>query len=322
MLTLRTRHRAVRRTAGIAAALLLCAHLPLRAQGIQQFSLGGPMGDMVGKMRQSRSFSDPGVSGTSNLLTRSDVRNELVLNGRQTEALTDLQNGYPAAMAQPMMSLFQKMMSEGGGNPRDMSPDDQKAFAEQMRAKVQETQFTVQGEQDKKAEAVLTPAQAKRLRELDLQWRGPLALTNSAPNAKLPLTAEQQSKFAAMLKDYRSQQQAARASMFGIGPRRMPGEAGAKTGSGQNNSKPQSAGASPKGADAATTPAPPTPPMLRGRFVMPNPEQMQAQIEEQDKQITTLRKGMDAKALALLTPEQQQQWKAMQGRPFTFRTNL
>ncbi len=320
MLTLHTPYRAVRRTAGVAATLLLCAHLPLRAQGVQQFTLSGPMGDMVGKMRQSRSFSDPGVSGTSNLLTRSDVRNELALNGRQTEALTDLQNGYPAAMAQPIMSLFQKMMSEGGGNPRDMSPEDQKAFGEQMRVKVQETQFAVQGEQDKKAEAVLTPAQAKRLRELDLQWRGPLALTDSALTAKLPLTADQQAKFTAMLREYRNQQQAARAGMFGMGPRNAPG--GARTGTGRNNAKPSSQDAAPKGADAAADAAPPMPPTPGGRFVMPNPEQMQAQIEEQDKQITTLRKGMDAKALALLTPEQQQQWKAMQGRPFTFRANL
>ena len=310
MTHLQSRRRALLCKTGAAAVLFLAAGLPLRAQNIPQINLGGPMGEMIGKMRQSRSFADPGISNTSNLLTRADVRNELVLNGRQTEALTDLQNGYPAAMAQQMMNMMQQMRSDtGGANPADMTPEDRQQYVQQMRSKVQDTVAVAQGEQDKKAEGVLTPSQTKRLRELDLQWRGPLALADSVTGAKLPLTADQQPKFAALLKEYRDQQQALRGGMFGMGRPIPP----APVNAGVTAKK-----AAPPAGDP-NAPASPPQPELGGRFTLPTPEEMQTQMEEQDKQIVKLRKVVDAKALALLTPAQQQQWKTMQGRPFAFR---
>ncbi len=211
--------------AGAAAVLFLSASLPSLAQrpgggqgraggangangangpgaafgGMMNTPMGAQMGEMLNKMRQTRAFVDPGVSNTSNLLTRSDVRNELVLNGRQTEAIAALSSGYPAAMMQGIMttviSSMQKMQQDGVNMDfRTMTPDDRQQMFTQMRDKATESMFAVQADQDKKAEASLTPAQLKRLHELDLQWRGPLALTEEKLADKVNLTSEQRAK--------------------------------------------------------------------------------------------------------------------------------
>jgi hypothetical protein len=302
-------------TASVAAALFTAAIVPGLAQGFgggPGGPMGAQMGEMMTKMRQSRAFADPGVSSTSNLLTRSDVRNELMLNGRQSEALADLQSGFPAAIGQQMRDAFQKMRDElGGASPQNMSPEERQQFGEQMRTTMQEAQFAVQADQDKKAEALLTPAQLKRLHELDLQWRGPLAVADAKTNEKLNLTPEQQTKFTDMLKEFRAKQQEARGGMWGGGRGRpgaaQPGQAGqnGQTGANQDNAN----GQPPAGGPG-------------GRRGFPTPEEMQTQMETSSKAILKLRKTTDEKALAVLTPEQQQQWKAMQGRVFTFRLNL
>ena len=257
--------------AAVAAAALL--RLPCRSRhgagiwGGPGGPMGAQMGEMMTKMRQSRAFADPGVSNTSNLLTRSDVRNELMLNGRQTEALTDLQNGFPAAMRQQMRDAFQKMRDElGGANPQNMSPEERQQFGEQMRTTRQEAQFAVMADQDKKAEALLTPAQLKRLHELDLQWRGPLALADAKTNEKLNLTPEQQTKFTAMLKEFRAKQQEARGGMLGGGGGRAgaarPGQTAQngqnqQAGANQDNTNGQPPAGGPGGpADGAGSPRP------------------------------------------------------------------
>ena len=302
--------------AGAAAVLLAFHVVPGAAQGFGG-PMGAQMGEMITKMRQSRAFADPGVSGMSNLLTRSDVRNELMLNGRQTEALADLQNGFPAAMGQQMRDAFQKMRDElGGASPQNMSPEERQQFGAQMQTTMQEAQFAVLADQDKKAESLLTTAQMKRLHELDLQWRGPLALADAKNNAKLNLSPEQQTKFTDMLKEFRAKQQESRGGMWGGG--RGPGGAARPGQAGQN----KQAGANQSGANQDTTNGQPPAGGPGGRRGFPTPEEMQTQMETSSKAVLKLRKTTDEKALALLTPEQQQQWKTMQGRLFTFRLNL
>ena len=283
--------------ASVAAVLLTAQVVPCMAQGFgggPGGPMGAQMGEMMTKMRQSRAFADPGVSSASSLLTRADVRNELMLNGRQTEALADLQNGFPAAMGQQMRDAFQKMRDEmGAANPQDMSPEERQQFGAQMQTTMQEAQFAVLADQDKKAEALLNPAQIKRLHELDLQWRGPLAVADAKTNAKLNFTPEQQTKLTDMLKDFRAKQQESRGGMWG-GGRGRPG-AGGQTG------QAGAAGANQNGANGQPPASGPGAP--GGRRGFPTPEEMQAQMETSSKAILKLRKTTDEKALALLTPE-------------------
>jgi len=297
------------------------------AQGIGGF-LNSPMGaqinDMVQKGRQLPGLADPGICNAANLLTRTDVRNHLFLNGRQTEALGEMQGNYLPAMATQIMTVVQTMFQ--GANLTEMSPEDQKAYfadmGTKMADKMQETITTFQADQDKKAEAVLKPDQIKRLHELDLQWRGPLALTDATVNEPFQLTADQKAKLAAMLKEFRTTQQTARGAFMGMGGGR-PGLTGAAPGA------PAQGGASPTPPAKGTpdTPAPATgdgqsPPALNlNNFRMPSAEEMNTMLYENNKKMVKLRKVVDEKALALLTPEQQQKWKAVQGKPFAFRAN-
>jgi Spy/CpxP family protein refolding chaperone len=52
---------------------------------------------------------------------------------------------------------------------------------------------------------LLSPAQQQRLRELDLQWRSPLAIEDQAVARQLGLTAEQRQKVAALTQSYRDE---------------------------------------------------------------------------------------------------------------------
>ncbi len=136
--------------------------IPNVTGAIMNSPMGAQMGEMLNKMRQTHAFVDPGVGQTANLLTRSDVRNELILNGRQTETIVGLQNGYPAAMMTgimtTVMSSIQKMQQEGGNlDPRSMSPDERQQMFTQMRDTVTDSLTAVQADQNKKSEAVLIP---------------------------------------------------------------------------------------------------------------------------------------------------------------------
>ena len=316
-----------------------------QAPGAGQAALGNffnsPMGaqinDMVQKSRQLPGFADPGISNASNLLTRTDVRNHLFLNGRQTEALGEQQTNYLPSLATQMVSVFQNMFQ--GANLQEMSPEDRQSYladvGTKVADKVQDTLTSFQGDQDKKAEALLKPDQVKRLHELDLQWRGPLALNDATVGEPFQLTADQKSKLSAMLKEYRATQQTARGGFMGMGgmrPGGLPGigqpNAGKPVGGDKGNPAPPANGAGQPNAaagngagDKNTGVQPPAVPGNLANFRMPSPEEMSNMMDDNNKKMVKLRKTVDEKALALLTPEQQQKWKAIQGKPFAFRTN-
>ena len=125
------------------------------------------------------------------------------------------------------------MQQEGGNlDPRSMSPDERQQMFTQMRDTVTDSLTAVQADQNKKSEAILTPAQTKRLRELDLQWRGPLALSDEKLADKVTLTPDQRAKFTAMLKELRDTRMKAQTSMFSPGGGGFPGFPGANPGGG------------------------------------------------------------------------------------------
>ena len=320
-----------RANGGNAPGQLTPGQVPNITGAFMNSPMGAQIGDMLNKTRQNHGFVDPGVSNTSNLLTRSDVRNELLLNGRQTETIANLQNGYPAAMMSGLMTTImgamQKMQQDGGTlDPRSMSPDERQQMITEMRDKMTESVTALQADQDKKSEAALTPAQTKRLKELDLQWRGPLALSDEKLGEKVALTPDQRTQFKAMLKELRDARVKAQTSAF------MPGGFPGLPGATPNAPapKPQAGKTGTRGTaqTGKTNPAPNTPPDPAAAptpgsgFTPPTLEQMQQTNEATAKQSEALLKAMDKKALLLLTPEQQAQWKLLQGKPFTFRQYL
>ena len=71
-------------------------------------------------------------------------------------------------------------------------------------AKASEAAGVFYQQQQKKIDAVLTAPQQKRLRELELQWRGPFALLNKPIGDRLPLPAEEHNKLDTAFSHYKT----------------------------------------------------------------------------------------------------------------------
>lgn len=128
--------------------------------------------------------------GGGSLLTNENVQKELKITDDQKKKIEDIM-----VAARP----------SGGTNFRDLSREEaEKAFAE-FQLKAQEAR--------KKAEAILSPEQVKRLKELTVQSQGANALTTPEVAAELKLTDDQKGKLQGISDDY----SAKRRDLFGGG---------------------------------------------------------------------------------------------------------
>lgn len=233
------------------------------------------------------------------LLQRDDVRGALFLNSKQIEQLEDLDKSSKVDMQQKMQQAMAESFQNLQNNPdlqnlQGGSPDQVKEGLGQLKdilnqsfQKAQEVMQTFQGEQDKKAETLLTKKQLTRLHELDLQWRGPLALSDKKVAEALKTTPEQNSTVDAALKDYLKVQTTA-----------------------LQNIMTQLAQAGPDGGPI--TPGAITPQAVQG---------IQQKVADalQSDDIKKARKKAEDKVLGALTPDQKDQWKKMIGAHFYFR---
>ncbi|MCS6775993.1 MAG: Spy/CpxP family protein refolding chaperone [Chloroherpetonaceae bacterium] len=275
--------------AALSVALLASATLPVPAQdpggeprqgrrqrgGFGGFG-GGPFG-RGGMMGGGMFNMDPTQSSKIMLLQRDDVRTELGISARQREqmdqerqkAMEEMRNNRPPFDFQSLQGL---------------SPEERRAKMQELREQMM-PQMRAMGEQmAARMEAVLTPAQQKRLAELDLQWRGPLALGDEKVASKVGLTPDQQRQIANILNEFRTgQMEVMRNAMGDFRPGgRGQGEPGG-------------------------------PPQF-------NPEEMRARFEATQREVQRIRKASEDKVVALLTAQQRQTWKTLQGKAFTFRT--
>ncbi|GBC90668.1 MAG: hypothetical protein N2045_10225 [Fimbriimonadales bacterium] len=117
-----------------------------------------------------RMMQGRGIAGM--LLMRPDVQRELNLTEQQKAKINEMQQ----AMRVAMQEL------------RNLPPDQRRQRMEEIRQKNDPT-------------TVLTDAQKKRLRELELQWQGPMALMNPEIAREVGLTQEQQSKIQGILQE-------------------------------------------------------------------------------------------------------------------------
>ena len=223
---------------------------------------------------------DPTNSSAMTLLQRDDVKSEIRLSQRQGEQLDEAQK-----KAQEDM---QKSFREAAPDPASMqnlSDDERKEKMQEIRTKMQEvartSQTAMSADIDKKAQEVLRPDQIKRLRELDLQWRGPLALSDTKVADKFGLTAEQKTKVTALVADYRKTQQTMINDVM--------------------------TSLRPKSDDPNTPPA------------RPDPAAIMSKMNDVQDKLDKIRTEMGEKALATLTDEQKTAWKTAQGEKFTFR---
>lgn len=302
------KRRAILSTVAVAAALILGLALTPSANAQVNPGAQGNFGGRgqgrfggAGMFRQrGQMFFDPAVSHESELLRRTDVRRELMLSGRQQEQLNDVLQKSQADMAQQRREAFQQMRQQRQQSGPNLDPQDRQAYRQQMQEQMQAQMATIQASQDKQLEAVLTSGQVARLHQLDLQWRGAMALSDPKLADKVGLEPDQRTQITQILQSFRTAQGQAMRSVFqgAFGRRTLP-----------PNNVQGGANATPNTPNAQGNPG--GPPAF-------DPAAVQERIQEAQKQVDKTRKEDDGKVQALLTPAQKQQWLTMQGKPFYF----
>lgn len=115
-----------------------------------------------------------GIGGM--LLNRADVQRELNLTEQQKAKINEMQQAQRAAMQEL----------------RNLPPQERRQRMQEIRQKNDPT-------------SVLNEEQKKRLKELELQWLGPMALMNPEVAKEVGLTAEQQSKIQGLAREQMQQ---------------------------------------------------------------------------------------------------------------------
>lgn len=277
----------------VVAAVLIGLSLPASV-GAQQRNGRQPVprslyGGLYGAslLSATGNISDPTHTNAFGLLMqRKDVQNELALDDQQLAALREI----PRKMMADVRAKMLGGRSAVGVDPvqPNYSPEERRAEILKRQEQQREALAGYMEDLSKRADDLLRPNQVRRLHELDLQWRGPLALTDPKVADKLDLTPEQRTKVSEALEDYYAARQKVMLKF---------------NGSVQKSSSP---------GDNAPN-AKPTPPSAL------NEQDMRARMADAQKDIEQARKAAGEKALAVLTSDQRERWKTLLGQPFTFR---
>lgn len=275
-----------------AAALILTLALISNAgaQGPAGGGGGGRMGGFggggfLGRIANGLLTFDPSKDGKLAMLQRPDVVAELQLTAKQqadiqAEMQSQIQKQRDAIRAG--MPDRQTLMS--------MPAEDRRAQFGQMRQRLQDAVRAGSDAVVAKLPTILTASQLKRLEQLDLQYRGPLAISEDAIGRRLEITPEQDRLIANALGEYQNVQQGIVSSAMTAN---TPGGAGGPGGGGGFGG--------PGGG-----------PQVDRAALMARADQIQAEVEK-------YKKIQGEKALGYLTPAQKGAWKKMLGKPFAFK---
>ena len=184
---------------------------------------GGP-GGMMGRGGQMRgSNHDPMVSHVMELIYRPEVQTELHLTLKQKNALTQYQTEAQQAVRDKMQQMFQNMGlgrrgQRGGGQNQDPNAQNDPAAQQQQRQQqmqqIQEQRQQIQDQVNKGLFEIINQDQAKRLHELDLQWRGPLSIAEQKVAEEVQVSQEHKNAVNNLVNDYKAKASEARQQML------------------------------------------------------------------------------------------------------------
>ncbi len=155
--------------AGFMAMVLVSGALAQQGQPQRPRLRQGEQGLAFGRM-----WGGAAISGM--LLNRADVQRELNLTEQQKAKINEMQQAQRLAMQEL----------------RNLPPEERRQRMQEIRQKNDPT-------------SVLNEGQKKRLKELELQWLGPMALMNPEVAKEVGLTAEQQSKIQGLVREQMQQ---------------------------------------------------------------------------------------------------------------------
>ncbi len=224
-----------------------------------------------------RGAVDPLRYNALSLLLRNDVRGEIGVSVTQREAIEEI--GKQKSAPRPLR------IEAKGGNETD------------IRQQIQQTMNASLEESNKTVEIVLHREQIQRLRQIDLRWRGALAIADKVVAEPLNMDAEQHRQASEYLQAYRDQQSAITMDAYKDFMQTQ-----------------QQNGTDDNGGERKT---------ISMRLRIPDRKEMtpaqRQKFDEMEEKIEKIRAEFNLKALALLTPEQKIAWTKLQGKPFAFR---
>jgi len=227
---------------------------------------------------------DPGVSYTHQLIKRPDVRSDLFLDPKQRDLLEEMEASNNKAMEQKIAQFGPR---ETQGSTTNKGADGgQNGVADRAKA-LHDMNLGSADERDKKLAAILTPKQIKRRKELDLQYRGPLAMGVKPVADKAQLTDKQAPAVADLLKEYRDSVRKA------LGVEHKETRTTGPDGSTSVNVNSSFSG---------------------------SPDEVKARLEKAHDEIERSRRNLGDKALKTITGAQRAEWQNLTGARFQFQT--
>lgn len=248
----------IRTTLSLTVTALACA-LALPRSAAAQKNLG-----MV--------LSLPEAPTLMSLVRRPEVQNELKLDLKQRNALEE------AAPSKTPITI--KATASSHDPNADQSSDIKRQIDDQMAA--------LRDGMEGKLKAILRPEQMKRLHELDLQWRGALALAEDRTAKEVELTPPHHSEIAKIAEQYQAERQQIMQALI------------------EKNAQVE------ENSDGANT--------FKAIRIGKMPD-LSNPLDPDVQKMNALKKSAEKKILAVLNEEEAARWKAVQGTPFTFRTD-
>ncbi len=139
-------------------------------------------------------MSQPNMSNTLGLLMRPEVQNEIRLDLKQRNALAQLQENARNRAMQRMRDQFQQM--------RNLSREERQQRMQNMRSEMMTQMQQFQGEINEELKQLLREDQMKRLHQLDLQWRGPMAMTDPKVAEEIKLSQKSRTEINRISSEY------------------------------------------------------------------------------------------------------------------------
>ena len=229
---------------------------------------------------------DPGVSYIHQLIKRPDVRSDLFLDSKQRDQLEDMEAAENQAANHRIAQLGGAIKGSQGGAAARSGDGAQNSISDRA-TKLHEMVQGSADERDKKLAEILTPKQIKRLKELDLQYRGPLAMVVKPVADKALLTDKEAPAVADLLKEYRDSVRKA----LGVEQK-------------------VTRTTSPDGSTSVNV----------NSSISASPDEIIARLDKAHEEIEQSRRLLSDKALRSVTEAQRSEWQGLNGVKFQFQT--
>jgi hypothetical protein len=267
-----------------------------------------PMQMMMGG---NGSIIDPARTAKNTLVYRPEVQNALALDLRQKNAL-DALKGVQAQNQQKMGQDIATTVRSQFGQGQTMTPEERQQKMQEMGDKVKGIAQGYQDDLDKRIDEILTPRQRKRLGEIDLRWRGPMAFVDPKVAEQAALGADDKKKAQDAYKEFSDARQALVTSMLPAGIRARFNAAAVAA------SPPTTADG--EVAITVTPPATAAQPTVQPSAPLSPAEQQLAQ-KKALRDFEKKRVALGTKLVGNVTPAAASAWQTLIGAPFTFRDN-